>query len=311
MTVKLAQTPEVQAFLEKVSGFDQSGGNERFKNIMHRLLSDLYRTIDDFDVTPEEFWSAVNVLNELGATKQFALLAPGLGFDHYLDLRLDAKDAEAGRTGGTPRTIEGPLYVAGAPLSEGETRMDDGTDPGEVMWLTGQVRDTQGQPIAGAIVDVWHADTKGNYSYFDTSQSEYNLRRRIKTDAEGRYRARSIVPSGYSCPPGSPTQQVLDLLGRHGTRPAHIHFFISAPGYRHLTTQINLADDPYVHDDFAFATRDELIIESRRIEDQAQAEKRGLEGPFTEVVFDVELVPVDKPELQQRSSRPRALEESA
>ena len=308
MTVNIAQTPEVQEFLKKVSGFDQSGGNERFKKIMHRLLSDLYRTIDDFDVTPEEFWTTVNYLNELGASRQAALLAPGLGFDHYLDLRMDAEDAEAGLSGGTPRTIEGPLYVAGAPLSEGEARIDDGTEPGEVMWLTGQVRDTNGEPIAGAIVDLWHANTQGGYSYFDTTQSEFNLRRRIKTDSQGRYRARSIVPSGYGCPPGSPTQQVLDLLGRHGQRPAHIHFFVSAPGHRHLTTQINLAGDKYVHDDFAFATRDELIVGARRVDDPTEATKRGLEGAFLEVVFDVELVATAEAELQQRSKRPRVLE---
>ena len=51
-----------------------------------------------------------------------------------------------------------------------------------------------------------------------------------------------------------PTQQLLDQLGRHGQRPAHIHFFISAPDHRHLTTQINLDGDQYLHDDFAYAT---------------------------------------------------------
>ncbi|MBI1205988.1 MAG: catechol 1,2-dioxygenase [Azospirillum sp.] len=308
MTVKIAHNPEVQEFLLKVCGFDRSGGDVRFKKITHALLSAVYQTIDDFDVTPEEFWTAVNHLNELGANQQAALLAPGLGFDHYLDLRMDAADRQAGLTGGTPRTIEGPLYVAGAPLSEGEARMDDGSDDGEVMWLTGQVRDTDGTPVAGAIVDVWHANTKGGYSYFDKTQSDFNLRRRIRTDATGHYRARSIVPSGYGCPVGSPTQQILDRLGRHGRRPAHIHFFVSAPGHRHLTTQINLAEDEYVHDDFAFATREELIVVSRRTTDLAEARKRGLDQPFTEVVFDIELVSTAAAELQQRSRRPRALE---
>ena len=74
-----------------------------------------------------------------------------------------------------------------------------------------------------AIVDVWQANTGGTYSWFDASQSEFNLRRRIETDAQGNYRFRSIVPSGYGCPPTGPTQQLLDQLGRHGQRPAHIH----------------------------------------------------------------------------------------
>lgn len=308
--VRIFDTPEVQDFLNTVAGFDKNGGDERAKEILHRLLSDLYKLIDDYDVTPEEFWAGISVLNALGAGTQFGLLAPGLGFDHYLDMRMDAEDAARGLQGGTPRTIEGPLYVAGAPESEGLARMDDGSDTqAEVMWLTGQVRDTSGQPIAGAKVEIWHADSKGNYSFFDPSQSDYHLRRSIFTDADGRYRARSIIPSGYGCPPDSPTQQVLDLLGRHGQRPAHIHFFISAPGHKHLTTQINLAGDPYTFDDFAFATREELVVDASRIDDQAEASARGIEGPFTEVVFDIELAATSDETLQARHRRPRALED--
>ncbi|GED22339.1 catechol 1,2-dioxygenase [Halomonas halmophila] len=310
MTVKIFDTNEVQDFLKAVSGFEQEGGSERAKEIVHCLLSDLYRLIDDYDITPEEFWSSVSLLNALGQGTQFGLLAPGLGFDHFLDMRMDAVDAEAGRSGGTPRTIEGPLYVAGAPELQGSGRMDDGTDTdAEPMWLTGQVRDTDGMPVPGARVEIWHADSKGGYSFFDPSQSEYNLRRTIITDAEGRYAVRSIIPSGYGCPPDSPTQQVLDLLGRHGQRPAHIHYFISAQGYQHLTTQINLAGDPYTYNDFAFATREELVIPGQRVEDAATIGARGFESPFTEVVFDVELSSTDDPELQHRHKRPRANED--
>ena len=155
----------------------------------------------------------------------------------------------------------------------------------------GQVRGTDGQPIAGAIVDVWHANTKGGYSFFDPSQPAYNLRRRIQTDAEGRYRFRSILPSGYCCPPGGPTQELLDGLGRHGNRPAHIHFFVSAPGYRQLTTQINIDGDAYLHDDFALATRDGLIPAVRRVEDPADLRAREVDAPFAEIAFDFVLNP--------------------
>jgi catechol 1,2-dioxygenase len=208
-------------------------------------------------------------------------------------------------TGGTPRTIEGPLYVAGAPISAGEARMDDGTDPGTVMFVHGRVVDADGNPVAGAVVDIWHANTKGAYSYFDPSQSDYNLRRRIITDAEGRYRVRSIVPSGYGCPPEGTTQELLNQLGRHGQRPAHIHFFLSAPGYRHLTTQINLAGDKYLWDDFAYATRDGLVGDIRFIDDASAARDRGLEGLFAELEFDFQLQTAPAPEAEQRSKRPR------
>jgi catechol 1,2-dioxygenase len=131
------------------------------------------------------------------------------------------------------------------------------TDNGEVLIMHGQVRDATGKPVPGAIVDVWHANTKGNYSYFDKSQSTYNMHRRVEADADGRYQFRSIVPAGYAVPGGSNIEKLLGAVGRHGNRPAHIHFFVSAPGYRHLTTQINIDGDPFLHDDFAYATKDE------------------------------------------------------
>ena len=280
------ETKEVQDLLVRVSGLDGENGDVRLKRIVHRLVSDLFRVIEDFDVQPNEFWSAMGYLTRLGQANEVGLLVPGLGLEAFLDMRLDEAEKEAGIEGGTPRTIEGPLWIAGAPLSRGEARLDDGTEDGEVLFMSGQVRDVSGRPISGAIVDVWHANSLGGYSFFDPSQSKYNLRRRIETDGEGRYRFRSVLPAGYACPPGGPTQELLDRLGRHGHRPAHIHFFVTAPGYRKLTTQINIRDDEYLHDDFAFGTRDGLIPEIRRVDGPAAIKARGLSGPYAEIDFD-------------------------
>lgn len=297
MTVAISHSSEVQAFFKKAAGVGNDQGNPRLKQIVLRILQDSARLIEDLAISDDEFWHAVDYLNRLGNRGEAGLLMAGLGLEHFLDLLSDARDSQAGHTGGTPRTIEGPLYVAGAPLCEGEARLDDGRDPGMPMLLEGQVLDLDGKPLAGAIVDVWHANTQGLYSYFDSSQSDYNLRRRIRTDAQGRYRARSIVPSGYGCPADGPTQACLDQLGRHGQRPAHIHFFISAPGYRHLTTQINLAGDEYLWDDFAHATRDGLV-----------GEVDILEGGVARVAFDFCLQPAANADDEQRSQRPRALQ---
>jgi catechol 1,2-dioxygenase len=235
----------------------------------------------------------MSYLTQLGQANEVGLLVPGLGLETFLDLRMDEAERKAGIAGGTPRTIEGPLYVAGAPLAKGTVQLDDGSsENGEVLFMEGQVRNTAGRPVGGAIVDIWHANTLGGYSSFDPSQSKYNLRRRIETDAEGRYRFRSVMPRGYACPPSGPTQKLLDQLGRHGRRPAHIHFFVSAPGYRQLTTQINIANDQYLHDDFAFGTREGLIPEIRRSAEPAAIHARGLNAPFAEITFDFVLNPV-------------------
>ena len=309
MTVRISQTADVQQFFEQASGFDNDQGSQRLKTVVHRVLTDSIKIIEDLHISPEEFWKAVNYVNELGSRQEAGLLVAGLGLEHYLDLLLDAEDQVAGLTGGTPRTIEGPLYVAGAPLSQHEARLDDGQDNGTVLFMQGRVLDTAGEPLAGAIVDVWHANTGGTYSYFDASQSAFNLRRRIETDAEGHFRFRSIVPSGYGCPPDGPTQHLLDQLGRHGQRPAHIHFFISASNHRHLTTQINLAGDQYLHDDFAYATRDELIADIHFIDDEEKARAHGTTGRYAEMEFDFTLQRTAEPKAEQRLERARALEE--
>ncbi|MGY1424579.1 catechol 1,2-dioxygenase [Lysobacter sp. A289] len=297
MTVKLIDTAELRDFLETCSGLKSAEGktpqgNLRTKQILHRVLGDLFRTIEDFDVTPDEFWTAVNYINELGAAGEAGLAAAGFGFEKYLDMRMDAADAAAGIAGVTPRTIEGPLYVAGAPVSEGKARLDIDPDPdGQLLVMHGQVRDAGGKALPGATVEIWHCNTKGMYSFFDSTQSAFNLRRTIRTDADGNYEFRSVVPAGYGCPPGGPTQNLLDAVGRHGQRPAHIHFFINADGCRHLTTQINIDGDEYLHDDFAFATRDDLVPAIKQVDDADAIKARGLEGPFAEIEFDFVLVP--------------------
>ena len=307
MTVKISHTADIQSFFEEAAGFRSDNGSPRLKSIILRVLQDSAKIIEDLDITEDEFWKAVDYLNRLGGRSEAGLLVAGLGIEHFIDLLQDAKDAQAGLLGGTPRTIEGPLYVAGAPVFEGQARMDDGSEEGAtVMLLEGQVLDTQGKPLAGATVDVWHANSKGTYSFFDQSQSDYNLRRRIITDAEGRYRARSIVPSGYGCDPQGPTQECLDLLGRHGQRPAHVHFFISAPGHRHLTTQINLSGDKYLWDDFAYATREGLVGEVQFRDDAA----REVTGRYAELKFDFQLQQAVVPAAEQRSNRPRALQDT-
>lgn len=292
MSIHIFDTPEVQDFLRLASGLKQQGGNPRTKAIVHRILSDLFRTIDDLDITSDEYWAGVAYLNQLGARGEAGLLSPGLGLDRYFDMRMDAADKALGVAGGTPRTIEGPLYVAGAPVVQGFARLDDGSDKqGHTLIMHGTVFGADGKPAPGATVEVWHANTKGFYSHFDPTgeQQPFNMRRTIVTDAQGRYKFRSIVPVGYGCPPDGPTQALLNQLGRHGNRPAHIHFFVTAEGHRKLTTQINIDGDPLVYDDFAYATRDGLVPPLVERTDAARIQAEGLDGPFAEIVFDIRL----------------------
>ncbi|RYF45207.1 MAG: catechol 1,2-dioxygenase, partial [Comamonadaceae bacterium] len=128
MSVNIFADQAVQDFLRTAAGLTNDVGNPRTKQIVHRIISDLFKAIDDLDITPDEYWAGIAYLNTLGARGEAGLLSPGLGFDRFLDMRMDAEDARLGVENKTPRTIEGPLYVAGAPVETGFAQLDDGSD---------------------------------------------------------------------------------------------------------------------------------------------------------------------------------------
>ncbi|KIG04281.1 catechol 1,2-dioxygenase [Caballeronia concitans] len=306
MNVKVFDTKEVQDLLKAAANLGSDDGNARAKQITHRLLSDLFKAIDDLDMTPDEIWTGVNYFNKLGRDGEAALLAAGLGLEKYLDIRMDAEDREADIHGGTPRTIEGPLYVAGAPLRDGVTKIDiDADENAGPLVIRGTVTGPDRKPVAGAVVECWHANSKGFYSHFDPTgtQSEFNLRGAVKTDADGKYEFRTLMPVGYGCPPQGATQQLLDAMARHGNRPAHVHFFVTSDNTRKLTTQINIEGDPLIWDDFAYATREELVP---HVIEKTGGTALGLkDDAYKEIQFDIALTPLVEGKDNQLVNRPR------
>ena len=307
MSVKVFDTKEVQDLLAAAANLGGSSGNARVQQITHRLLSDLFRAIDYLDITPDEVWAGVNYLNKLGQDGEAALLAAGLGLEKFLDIRMDAADRSAGIEGGTPRTIEGPLYVAGAPVRDGLSKIDlDADENAGPLIIHGTVTDLHGEPVSGAVVECWHANSKGFYSHFDPTgeQTDFNLRGAVKTGADGRYAFHTLMPVGYGCPPQGATQQLLDRLGRHGSRPAHVHFFVTSPRHRKLTTQFNIEGDPLIWDDFAYATREELIP---HVVEKAGGVALGMKADaYKDIEFNLVLTPLVQGKDDQLVNRLRA-----
>src|SRR6476620_1486766 len=121
----------------------------RVQQVVVRLVGDLFKAIEDLDLQASEIWKGLEYLAETGARNELGLLAPGIGLERFIDIRADEAEARAGLTGGTPRTIEGPLYVAGAPVSQGFARLDDGTEEKEAepLFMQGTVYDADGRPV--------------------------------------------------------------------------------------------------------------------------------------------------------------------
>jgi catechol 1,2-dioxygenase len=307
MSVKVFDTKEVQDLLRAAANLGSQDGDARAKQIVQRLLGDLFKAIDDLDITPDEIWAGVHYFNKLGQDGEAALLAAGLGLEKYLDIRMDAADKAAEITGGTPRTIEGPLYVAGAPVRDGVSKIDinpDG-DAGPLV-IRGTVTGSDGEAVAGAMVECWHANSKGFYSHFDPTgaQSAFNLRGAVSTGADGKYEFRTLMPVGYGCPPQGATQQLLDVLARHGNRPAHVHFFVTSGKHRKLTTQINIEGDPLIWDDFAYATREDLIP---HVVDKTGGAALGMKADaYKEIEFNIQLTPLVQGKDNQVVHRLRA-----
>lgn len=88
-----------------------------------------------------------------------------------------------------------------------------------------------------------------------------NLRGRLYTGADGEYNFYCLRPTQYPLPEDGPTRKLLYMLDRHPMRPAHIHFMVSASGYKPLVTQIFDRRDKYLDNDTVFAVKESLVVD--------------------------------------------------
>jgi protocatechuate 3,4-dioxygenase beta subunit len=192
------------------------------------------------------------------------------------------------RTGGTATesTVLGPFHMVSSPVRGlGDTIALDGK--GTPCLVSGRVTGPDGEPIPGARIDVWQANADGFYDVQQPGvQPEDNLRGLFTADGDGRFWFRSIVPRYYPIPDDGPVGELLGATGRHPYRPAHVHFIVTARGYRPLTTHAFVADSPYLDSDAVFGVKDSLIRDVPEVDDPARAAAIGLENPFRGLTFD-------------------------
>jgi catechol 1,2-dioxygenase len=150
------------------------------------------------------------------------------------------------------------------------------------------VRSTDGVPLAGATVDVWQADARGAYSHFNVPAAEapFNLRARVSADKDGGFEIQTWLPASYEIPKHGPTGTLLKATGRHAWRPAHVHFRLSHPGFATLTTQLFVADDPWIDSDVVGAVKAPLVINFERHADAAEMRARDQQRPFRTARYD-------------------------
>ncbi|MET7929071.1 maleylacetate reductase and hydroxyquinol 1,2-dioxygenase domain-containing protein [Streptomyces sp. NPDC005349] len=228
------------------------------------LLSDLVRHLHTFvatnDVTEDEWQYAIDFLTRTGeicgpTRQEFVLLSDTLGVSSAVDLLTNSRTPSA-----TPSAVLGPFYVDGPPETEHGGDIAAGL-PGIPLWADVRVTDTDGEPIKGAVVDVWQSNTDGFYDVQLPDLEGPVLRCRLRTDAEGRVTFWSILPSEYPIPGDGPVGQMLDAVGRHPYRAPHLHFMFDAPGHGRLITQLFVSGGAYMDSDTVFGVKDELIVD--------------------------------------------------
>ncbi|MHC8287179.1 intradiol ring-cleavage dioxygenase [Pseudomonas sp. XS1P51] len=258
----------------------------RLRFLLQTLVGHLHQFASEVELSEAEWLQAIQFLTATGqkcddvVRQEFILLSDVLGLSMLVDAIEHRSGVEA-----TQSTVFGPFYIAGMPEREYGENM--ALIPGSASLITGYVRDAAGNPLSGATLDVWQTAENGQYSGQDVAQPHGNLRGRYRTDEQGRYAIRSVVPVSYPIPTDGPVGDLLQASGRHPWRPAHLHFMLDAPGHRRLVTHLFNDDDPYIDSDAVFGVKDSLrvVYEPRFASDQL-AEQYDIGTDFHVVTFD-------------------------
>ena len=236
--------------------------NPRLRTIMTSLVQHLHSFARDVKLTEDEWFTAVQFLTDVGhitddARQEFILLSDVLGLSTLVTAQNNVKPA-----GCTEATVFGPFFIEGAPHYPLGADISNGAR-GEPCFVSGRVTSTDGTPLAGVTVDVWQSDEDGYYDVQrpPTAPGEHvhRARAQLTTDSEGRYYFKSILAQPYPIPHDGPVGAMLEALGRHPWRPAHLHYMLSAPGHERLITHVFRDNDQYLDSDAVFGVRSTLI----------------------------------------------------
>jgi protocatechuate 3,4-dioxygenase beta subunit len=259
---------------------------------MQELVKSLHGFVRKTDLSFDEWHYAIDFLTRVGqkctaSRQEFILLSDVLGISMLVDAVNHGE-----REGATETTVLGPFYV-------GEHRpMPHGTDisadiAGERMFVQSRVTDLKGKPLAGAAVDVWHADGDG---YYDSQKPAYETqgpssRARFITDADGRLFFRTILPCSYPIPTDGPVGEMILQTRRHPMRPAHVHFLIDAPGFEPLVTHVFIDGDKYLDSDVVFGVKNDLISKVEKKSDALMPDGKPAGAPWHLMTYDFRLKP--------------------
>jgi hydroxyquinol 1,2-dioxygenase len=261
----------------------------RLREIMTSLTKHLHDFVREVQLTEEEWMQGIQFLTATGQKcddkrQEFILLSDTLGVSTLCVALNNRTPAPA-----TESTVFGPFHAEGAAFFEAGSDISNGAR-GTPCFVKGQVRSVTGEPVPHAEIDVWHSDDAGFYDV-QTGADEFRCRARLRADEHGNFRFRTIKPAAYPIPDDGPVGQMLNSVGRHPWRPAHIHFLVQAKGYEKLITQVFEDGDRYLDSDAVFGVRSSLVGQYPLHSAGEAYEGSVVDTPFYTLDFDLVLIP--------------------
>jgi catechol 1,2-dioxygenase/hydroxyquinol 1,2-dioxygenase len=233
----------------------------RMREVMASAVKHLHAFAREANLTPAEWIRGIGFMTEVGKMctperQEFILLSDTLGLSALVNGLHDHTAIEEG----THTSLLGPFYRETSPKLAPGSQIARTVKPGSECALYGRVTDVNGKPLANASVSIWQTGADGLYD-IQESATAVDYRGVFTTNADGMYLVRTVKPVGYSIPMDGPVGGMVKAQGRHGMRPAHIHFLVGAPGYRELVTALYLRDDPHLADDVVFGSSGDLAVD--------------------------------------------------
>ena len=265
--------------------------NPRLEQILVSVITHLHAFARDVELTPDELFEAARFLTEAGKISdekrhEFLLLSDTLGLTILVDAMQNRKPPAA-----TESSVLGPCDRANAPEVGNGDLIDRGDTGGDPTVVHGTVKDLNGTAIKGALLDVWQATQQGLYENIDAAQPDMNLRGRLRTDDNGEYQIRTVLPASYPIPDYGPAGPPLSLFTRHNMRPGHRHFIVSADGFKPVTTEVFVEGDDYLDSDAVFGVKESLVARFVKSDSAEDAARWGMPTPFHEMRYDFVLEP--------------------
>ncbi|MCH2251062.1 MAG: hydroxyquinol 1,2-dioxygenase [Cognatishimia sp.] len=266
--------------------------NPRLREVMGSLVKHLHDFAREVNLTHEEWNTGIAFLERAGEVSdaerhEFVLLSDVLGLSSLVDMLHSTPE-------GTSSSVLGPFHISGSPpLAVGGDMRKDFDAP--VLLVEGTVKDTNGNPIPGATLDIWQTAPNGLYSSQDPDQDTYSFHGLQTVGADGRYAFTTVRPVEYTVPSDGPVGDILRACGRHPWRPSHLHYIAEADGFKPLVTEVFPEDDPYLDQDTVFGVRDDLVMSYQQMPAGSFPETGfdlcgHVEGDYLKVTFDLVLV---------------------